>query len=179
MLPRDTRTLRRSLHLIRKRKIFLHVRCNFYEKEKKNLVWHFMGPQLVRSYIADIEMLLKSLHIIFSTIKKNREKEGEMKTTRQHILVHVSSCQWHQQSCPTKNLHLFLVSFIGSLYGFRVNSSCSRGCFQCCKVFVTGAFHRRRSFTQLNESDFGFQTVFASCVGVVWETRGNGDRYIQ
>lgn len=80
MLPRDTRTLRRSLHLIRKRKIFVHVRCNFYEKEKKNLVWHFMGPQLVRSYIADIEMLLKSLHIIFSTIKKNREKEGEMKT---------------------------------------------------------------------------------------------------
>lgn len=48
------------------------------------------------------------------------------------------------------------------VYGFKVNLCSSRGCFQRCKVFVSDAFQGRHSFTELNENDFGFQTV-SSC----------------
>lgn len=33
------------------------------------------------------------------------------------------------------------------------------GYYACCKLFVGDAFQRRTPFTQLNENDFGFQTV--------------------
>lgn len=53
---------------------------------------------------------------------------------------------------------------------FSGDSGCSRGCFHCCKVFVSGPFHGRRSFSPLNESDFGFQTV--SVVWLGWGRQG-------
>lgn len=50
-----------------------------------------------------------------------------------------------------------------------------RGCFQRCKVLVCDAFQERHSFTELNESDFGFQTVSSRGRGAE-NTRGNSDQ---
>lgn len=48
------------------------------------------------------------------------------------------------------------------------------GYYACCKLFVGDAFQRRTPFTQLNENDFGFQTV--SSRRKTAEGRGGGLR---
>lgn len=71
--------------------------------------------------------------------------------------------KWQCEVCGFLR-HYKVKSIVLCVYGVRVDlCASSRGCFHCCKAFVSETFQRRRPFTQLNESDFGFQTVSSSC----------------